>query len=100
MKVPFIGAELGADLSAFSAFKLLGPEGVGIIVGKAKYIDLIDQQNYSGGGKVQGWQAMEILRSLVYTPVALAIQAEENDKLVTTLKNSNIPEIKDVFLAN
>lgn len=100
MKVPFIGAELGADLSAFSAFKLLGPEGVGIIVGKAKYIDLIDQQNYSGGGKVQGWQAMEILRSLVYTPVALAIQAEENDRLVTTLKNSNIPEIKDVFLAN
>lgn len=77
MKVPFIGAELGADLSAFSAFKLLGPEGVGIIVGKAKYIDLIDQQNYSGGGKVQGWQAMEILRSLVYTPVALAIKRKK-----------------------
>ena len=100
MKVPSVGAELGADLSAFSAFKLLGPEGVGIIVGKAKYIDLIDQQNYSGGGKVQGWQAMEILCSLVYTPVALAIQAEENEKIVSELIESNIPEIKDVFLAN
>ncbi len=100
MKVPSVGADLGADLSAFSAFKLLGPEGVGIIVGKAKYIDLIDQQNYSGGGKVQGWQAMEILRSLVYTPVALAIQAEENEKIVSELIESNIPEIKDVFLAN
>lgn len=100
MKVPFIGAELGADISAFSAFKLLGPEGVGIVVGKEKYIDMIDKLNYSGGSKVQGWQAMEVLRSLVYTPVALAIQAEENEKIVSQLKNSLIPEIKDVFIAN
>lgn len=34
MKVEKIGVECGADISAFSAFKLQGPEGVGIIVGK------------------------------------------------------------------
>lgn len=100
LKVPFIGAEQGADLSAFSAFKLLGPEGVGILVGKEKYINAIDKFNYSGGSKVQGWQAMEVLRSLVYTPVALAIQAEENEKIIVQLRKERLPEIKDVFIAN
>ena len=100
LKVPFIGAEQGADLSAFSAFKLLGPEGVGILVGKEKYINAIDKFNYSGGSKVQGWQAMEVLRNLVYTPVALAIQAEENEKIIVQLRKERLPEIKDVFIAN
>lgn len=100
MKVANIGAELGSDMSAFSAFKLLGPEGVGILVGKAEFIDKVETFNYSGGGKVQGWQAMELLRMLVYAPVSLAIQAEENERLVTSLREMNLPEIKDVFVAN
>ena len=100
LKVTFIVAEQGADLSAFSAFKLLGPEGVGILVGKEKYINAIDKFNYSGGSKVQGWQAMEVLRNLVYTPVALAIQAEENEKIIVQLRKERLPEIKDVFIAN
>lgn len=100
MKVEKIGSELGADISAFSAFKLLGPEGVGIIVGKAEIIDRIEKINYSGGGKVQGWQAMELLRMLVYAPVSLAIQAEENERIVHELTKMKIPEVKQVFLAN
>ncbi|WP_276768434.1 aminotransferase class V-fold PLP-dependent enzyme [Dielma fastidiosa] len=100
MKVSKIGVELGADLSAFSAFKLLGPEGVGILLGKAELIDEVERNNYSGGSKVQGWQAMELLRMLVYAPVALAIQAEENERIVHALNDGRIPEIKDAFLAN
>lgn len=100
MKVDKIGVELGADLSAFSSFKLLGPEGVGILVGKAEYIDRVEKMNYSGGSKVQGWQAMEVLRGLVYAPVALAIQAEENEKLVTLLNQGCITGVKSAFLAN
>lgn len=100
MKVEKIGVECGADLSAFSSFKLLGPEGVGILVGKKSLIDKVDSMNYSGGSKVQGWQAMEVLRGLVYAPVALAVQAEQNELLIEKLKNSDIPEIKDAFLAN
>lgn len=100
MKVEKIGVELGADLSAFSAFKLLGPEGVGILLGKAEMIDAVETMNYSGGSKVQGWQAMELLRMLVYAPVALAIQAEENNQLVQRLAQGEIPEIKQAFLAN
>ena len=100
MKVNKIGVELGADVSAFSCFKLLGPEGVGLIVGKASIIDAIEKMNYSGGSKVQGWQAMEVLRGLVYAPVSLAIQAEVNEELVKRLKSDGIPEIKNAFLAN
>lgn len=100
MKIDKIGCELGADASCFSAFKLLGPEGVGILVGKAELIDRVEAMNYSGGSKVQGWQCMEVLRGLTYAPVALAIQAEENEKLVQALNQAAIPQIKEAFLAN
>lgn len=100
MKVPHIGAEMGADVSAFSAFKLLGPEGIGVIVGKKSLLDEIEHKNYSGGSKVQGWQAMEVLRSLVYVPVMQAIQSNVNQEIILKLKNMKIKEIKDVFLAN
>ena len=56
--------------------------------------------NYSGGGKVQGFQAMEVLRGLVYAPVSFAVQAEENEKLVQRIKDMNIEGVKSVFLAN
>ncbi|MCP1225726.1 aminotransferase class V-fold PLP-dependent enzyme [Sebaldella sp. S0638] len=95
------GIDSGADLSAFSMFKLLGPEGIGCLTGKKELIDKIRSKNYSGGGQVQGHEAMEVLRGLVYAPVALAIQAEENEKLVLELNNSDkYPYIKHAFLAN
>ena len=100
MKVHKIGVELGADLSAFSCFKLLGPEGVGVVVGKASLVDTIEKMNYSGGSKVQGWQAMEVLRGFTYAPVALAIQAEVNEELVRRLNNHEVEGVKDAFLAN
>jgi hypothetical protein len=100
MKVAHIGAELGADLSAFSMFKLLGPEGIGCVVGKKKYIDKIIKSNYSGGGQVQGHEAMEVLRGLTYAPVALAIQAEVNEELVDRLNSGEVKGVKSAFLAN
>ncbi|MDO5329587.1 MAG: aminotransferase class I/II-fold pyridoxal phosphate-dependent enzyme [Coriobacteriia bacterium] len=98
MKIEKIGCEMGANLSCFSSFKLLGPEGVGIVVGDKKFIDKIETMNYSGGSKVQGWQAMDTLRGLVYAPVSLAIQAEEGEKCLKLLKK--IPQVKDAFIAN
>lgn len=100
MKVKKIGAQLGADLSAFSLFKLLGPEGIGCIVGKKEYIDKIIKSNYSGGGQVQGHEALEALRGLVYAPVALAIQAEVNNELVNRLNSGEVKHVKNAFLAN
>lgn len=100
MKVNKIGSELGADLSAFSTFKLLGPEGIGCVVGKKEFIDKIVSSNYSGGGQVQGHEALDVLRGLVYAPVSLAIQGEVNDKLHKIFNSGEIDFIKGAYLVN
>ncbi|WP_442915416.1 aminotransferase class V-fold PLP-dependent enzyme [Lentibacillus sp. JNUCC-1] len=100
MKTNYIGAQLGADLSTFSLFKLLGPEGVGIILGSADLIEKIEALNYSGGSQVQGYEALEALRGLIYAPVMLAIQANVNEELVRRLNQNEVQGIKKAFLAN
>ncbi len=100
MKVDRIGCELGADLSCFSTFKLQGPEGIGTIVGKKKYIDKIRAMHYSGGCQTQGHEAMDVLRGLVYAPVLLAVQAKTGEEVVERLKGGEVEGIKDVFIAN
>ena len=100
MKVEKIGCELGADLSCFSSFKLQGPEGIGLVVGKKEYIDRIRKMHYSGGCQTQGHEAMDVLRGLVNAPVSLAIQAETSEEICRRLKNNEIKGIKDVTIAN
>ena len=95
-----IGCQCGADLSCFSCFKLQGPEGIGCVVGKSEYIDFLIKEHYSGGSQTQGWEAMEVLRGLVYSPVMLAIQAKTNDECVERLNQGEIAEVKEAFLAN
>ena len=100
MKVPKIGCQSGADMSCFSLFKLLGPEGIGCVTGKKMYIEKIRISHYSGGVQVQGPEAMEALRSLVYAPVALAIQAQVCEDVVQRLMAKEVPGIKDAFVVN
>lgn len=100
LRVPKIGAQLGAEASAFSLFKLLGPEGVGCVVGVGEVIDRIHTMNYSGGGQVQGHQAMEALRSLVLVPVAWAIQSEVVYALASRLSSGEVPGVKSVRVCN
>lgn len=100
MKVDKIGVELGADLSCFSTFKLQGPEGIGLIVGKKKYIDKIRKMHYSGGCQTQGHEALDVLRGLINAPVSLAIQAQTGKEILKRLKAKEVKGIKDVTLAN
>lgn len=100
MKVHKIGTELGADLSCFSTFKLLGPEGIGCIVGKKIYLDKLREENYSGGSQVQGHEALDVLRGMVYAPVALANQARVINELKERLNNNEVPGIKKAYVAN
>jgi len=100
MKVRDIGVQCGADLSCFSSFKLLGPEGIGVIVGRQKYVDQLKSESYSGGMQTQGHEAMDVLHGLVYAPVSLAIQARVNEECVRRLKDGEIPAVRDAFLAN
>lgn len=100
MKVKSIGVQMGADISCFSLFKLLGPEGIGCVAGKRIFIEKIIKSNYSGGGQVQGHEAMEALRGLAYAPVALAIQAETSEEIVGRLNTGEVKGVKHAFLAN
>lgn len=98
-KAEKIGCQLGADVSAFSLFKLFGPEGVGCLVGKAELLNRVRRKMYSGGSKVQGHEAMEALRSMVYAPVSFAIQAEEANKIVAEL-NAGEAGVKQAYIVN
>lgn len=100
MKVEKIGVELGADASCFSLFKLLGKEGIGCVLCNNDLKDYIETVNYSGGSKVQGYEALECLRGLVYTPVALAIQAEVVNEVANKLNLGEVAKIEKAFVAN
>lgn len=100
MKTLKIGAQLGADASGFSMFKLLGPEGIGCVVGSLELIRKIRGINYSGGSQVQGHEALDSLRALVYTPVSFAIQAKQVTEIYERLKQGEVEGIKKVFIAN
>ncbi len=99
-KVHHIGVQQGATLSCFSMFKLLGPEGIGCVVGQKEYISTIRQYHYSGGTQTQGWEALEALRGLVYAPVSLAIQAQQVEEIAKTLKHKAIKGIQDAVVVN
>ncbi|RSL31515.1 aminotransferase class V-fold PLP-dependent enzyme [Salibacterium salarium] len=99
-KANHIGVELGAAYSCFSGFKLLGPPGIGIIAGRKAAIEAIQERNYSGGGQVQGYEAMELLRSLVTASVLIAVQNEETDKLENKLNQGAVPQIKKAYVTN
>ncbi|MFH4948170.1 aminotransferase class V-fold PLP-dependent enzyme, partial [Enterobacter hormaechei] len=85
MKVARIGCECGANVSTFSCFKLFGPEGVGAVVGDADVINRIRATLYSGGSQIQGAQALEVLRGLVFAPVMHAVQAGVSERLLALL---------------
>lgn len=99
-KVAKIGVELGADISAFSCFKMLGPEDIGCILGDQTSIDKIKSFNYSGGSQVQGWQAMEALRQMIYTPVAFAIQSQVVDQVCARLMQGEVAEVAEAIVSN
>lgn len=100
MKVHKLGAAMGASASAFSMFKLLGPEGIGCVVGESRIVKRIREFNYSGGSQVQGPEAMEALRSLVYVPVSQAIQARVVDEIADRLNRGEIPKVRQAHVAN
>jgi len=100
LRVPKIGIQMGANVSTFSLFKLLGPEGIGCVLASGELISRIRQQTYSGGTQVQGTEAMDALRSLVYAPVALAIQAEVVNEVVDRLNSCKVKGVRRAYVAN
>jgi len=100
LKTKGIGVELGADYSTFSGFKLLGPEGIAVIAGKKEAIERVHHYNYSGGGQVQGYEAMELLRMMTFAPVSLAIQNEQVEELCRRLNEGTVNGIRAAYMTN
>ncbi len=100
LKTRYIGTQIGANASCFSCFKLLGPEGIGCVVCDKSVAEKIREMNYSGGGQVQGYEAMEVLRSMVYVPVMMAIQAEEINKVADAINRGRVEGAKAAYIAN
>lgn len=100
MRAPQIGVQLGADVSTFSLFKLLGPEGLGVVLGRQDLVNRIHKQNYSGGTQVQGVEAMRALRALTYAPVELAIQGEVVEEAAALINAGQVPAVKRAYIAN
>jgi len=100
LRVAKIGIQHGSHVSTFSLFKLLGPQGVGLILGNGQLISRIHKMNYSGGTQVQGPEAMEALRSLVFAPVALAIQAEVVAEVARRLNTGEVAGVRQAYIAN
>ncbi|MFI1826174.1 aminotransferase class V-fold PLP-dependent enzyme [Streptomyces sp. NPDC020412] len=100
LRVPACGVELGADASAFSLFKLHGPEGVGVVVGARDLVTRVRDDNYSGGGQVQGHQALDALRALTHVPVMWAIQSQVTAEVAERLAAGEVPGVAEVRIAN
>ncbi|MDX3854428.1 aminotransferase class V-fold PLP-dependent enzyme [Streptomyces sp. AK02-01A] len=100
MRVPASGVELGADASCFSLFKLHGPEGVGAVVGARDLMEHIRADNYSGGGQVQGHQALDALRALTHVPVMWALQSRTGAEIAERLTAGEVPGVAEVRVAN
>lgn len=100
MKVRETGAELGADLSGFSLFKLMGPEGVGALIGKKRFVSAARGRQYSGGCQVQGHEALDALRGLVTAPVLLAVQGEVIEELCRRLNGGEVAGVSGASVAN
>lgn len=100
MQVPRIGVELGADLSGFSLFKLFGEAGVGCIVGNHQLVQKIRDDAYSGGSKVQGPLAVASLKSLVFAPVALAVQSEVVAEVIKRLNAGEVEAVRQALPGN
>lgn len=100
LKTPEIGSQMGATLACFSTFKLLGPEGIGCIVGDKKAIDKLKKENYSGGLQVQGHEAIDVLRGMIYAPVSLALSAQVLEEVQERLNAGEVEGVKKAYIAN
>ena len=99
-KTDKIGVQYGADISCFSTFKLLGPEGIGCVVGNSEAIQSLKKENYSGGGQVQGHEALDVLKGMIYVPVAQAISAKVGEEVCELLNQGALETVKEASIVN
>jgi hypothetical protein len=91
---------LGADLSAFSLFKLGGPEGLGCVLGGQERLACLRRFMASGGSVVQGDSAIEALGALARAALPMAWQAQQTIALGERLAAGEVPGVAFAFACN
>lgn len=103
MRSTRIGVQMGADVSAFSLFKLLSPVQIGCVLGDEELVSTVRRDLSSAGCQVQGPAAMQALRMLVFAPVALAIQnntvLEVTDRINARVAVGDLPLLRGAVAA-
>lgn len=100
LKLPRIGVELGADLSAFSCFKLGGPEGVGCVLGAARHVAAARRFMLSGGSMVQGTEAVAVVQALARAPLPIAHQGRVTLAVAERLRTGAVAGVRAACATN
>jgi hypothetical protein len=94
LKARDLGVSLGADLSAFSLFKLGAPEGLGCVLGKQELIERIRAFMNSGGSMVQGTEAIAALEALARAAPVTAHQSAVTREIAQRLAAGEVLGIR------
>jgi hypothetical protein len=100
LKVHRIGVQLGADLSAFSLFKVGAPEGLGCIVGRSGLVESTRQYMLSGGSQVQGPEAIAVIRALARAALPMAHQAVVTRAVAARLSAGEVAGVRRAYSVN
>jgi hypothetical protein len=93
LKAKRLGADLGAELSAFSLFKLGAPEGLGCVLGTAGRVERIRPFMNSGGSIVQGPEAIAALEALGRAALVTAYQSHVTREIAERLQAGEVAGI-------
>jgi hypothetical protein len=93
LKAHRLGVAVGADISAFSLFKLGGPPGIGCVLGTPDLIARIRQHCNSGGSAVQGPEALAALEGLARAPLTTAHQSSVTREVAARLDRGEVPGV-------
>ncbi|HEX7291616.1 MAG TPA: aminotransferase class V-fold PLP-dependent enzyme [Conexibacter sp.] len=100
LKMERIGVQLGADVSAFSLFKLGGPEGVGCVLGHHTLVRPARRCMLSGGSQVQGPEAIAVIRALARAALPMAHQAVVTREIAERLQDGEVDGVLAAFAVN
>jgi cystathionine beta-lyase/cystathionine gamma-synthase len=100
LKAHRLGAEVGADLSAFSGFKMGGPVGVGCVVGRRDMVDRVRPFMNSGGSVVQGPESIELIEALARLAPVVAYQSAVTRQIAARLDSGEVPGVVRAMAAH
>ncbi len=70
------------------------------MVGDENMIRRLRGESYSGGLQIQGNEALEALRGMIYAPVLLAVSGQVAGEVCRRLNAGELPGVREAWVAN